>query len=128
MRLFQEAAAVDAASDAVNELARNLAGEPRRCRKVECLARNLADFNNASPSIVKNTVLPDWDHSDRTAWPVKLPLDPRLYAPIDARRFPGDCSGDWHVAGTQAAADKAKREQYELAEADRARRQFYGQP
>jgi hypothetical protein len=67
IELFQEVAAVDAASDAVNELARNLAGEPRRCRKVELAARDLADFNSASPSITKNVILPSWDHSDRTA-------------------------------------------------------------
>jgi hypothetical protein len=66
--VFREAAVIDERSGEINAMAP--AGTAERLRKVELLARNLADFGTATPSITKNVVLSDWDHSDRTAWPI----------------------------------------------------------
>ena len=115
--LFNEMAAVDAASDAVNELARDLAGEPRRCRKVELAARDLAGFSNATPSVVANTVLPSWEHSDQTAWPVKPPPpDPAFYDLMNGRRsHTGEFTANWWVA----SAEQKERDRIAQVEAEK---------
>jgi hypothetical protein len=52
-----------------------LAGEHRRLLRVELAARDLASFSTSDPSISTSLRLPDWENSDRMAWPPpKTPL------------------------------------------------------
>ena len=50
-------------------------GEDRRLRNVELEARGLDGFTGTNPSILSNPSiqdrlqLPDWEHSERRAWP-----------------------------------------------------------
>jgi hypothetical protein len=62
-KLFRDIAIHDASINDINQMA--LAGESRRLRPIEHVARNLAGFSLATPSILKTCVLPDFDQSDR---------------------------------------------------------------
>jgi hypothetical protein len=45
------------------------AGVTLRLREVELVARNLDGFTRDEPSITKELRLPDWDQSNKLAWP-----------------------------------------------------------
>ena len=77
--LYEDAARIDARSSEINGMAPP--GSAERLRSVELLARNLAGFSTAAPSITANTVLPSWDHSDQNAWPIKQSIASALLPP-----------------------------------------------
>jgi hypothetical protein len=122
VELMNLAAALDREAGAVNISA--APGESRRIKAVELLARDLPRFSISQPSIAQGLRLPDWQTSEQMLWPRRERLDPSLYAapPFDVR-----FSEDWHQPGEQRRAAAAERERRELIEADRARREFYGQ-
>jgi hypothetical protein len=84
----------------------------------------LASFSIAQPSIAQGLRLPDWQASELMVWPRRERLDPSLYAapPYDER-----FSAEWYKRGEEQRAAADERERRELIEADRARREFYGE-
>jgi hypothetical protein len=48
-----------------------------------------------------------------------------VFAPMDARQHPGDCSPDWWRAGAVAEAERQRQEQEQLAQAEREQRIFF---
>lgn len=122
--LFTEMAALDARSSGIAGMAP--AGEPRRTRGVEETARDLANggFGGATPSIVRNVVLPSWEHSDETAWPIKPPPpDASFYNLMNGQRsHPTQFTAEWWVASaeqnerdriTQVQAEKDEKVAFE---------------
>ena len=69
--LFRRAEAIDSECPRVNGSASPC--ELRRLAGVELTARNLDNFSKAYPSIAKELRVPDFVHSDRTAWPPQTP-------------------------------------------------------
>jgi hypothetical protein len=69
--LFQRAAAVDAEVSHINSVAPD--GASGRLVGVELAARGMQSFSTFDPSIAKAVQLPDFDHSDRMAWPPPTP-------------------------------------------------------
>ena len=87
------------------------AGEPRRLAGAELAARGLEKFTAADPSITRELKLPDFEHSDRMAWPPRQTLEPALFSPVSASpRY----SADWGLAAEEEA--RASRERQERAE------------
>ena len=64
--VFRRAEAIDSEGSASP-------GELRRLAGVELTARNLDNFSKTYPSIAKELRVPDFVHSDRTAWPPQTP-------------------------------------------------------
>jgi hypothetical protein len=120
-KLFRDCAVHDASISEINQMA--LAGEPRRLRPIELAARNLGGFSIATPSIMKTCVLPDFDQSDRTLWPIRETVDPSLYAMSNIHRSPFEGTGDWWRG---PAGLKADQEQQDQMRRDEERRAFYG--
>jgi hypothetical protein len=122
VELMNLAAALDREASAVNGSA--AAGEYRRVRGVELLARDLASFSLSQPSIAQGLRLPDWDASDQMLWPRREPLDPSLYA---APPWNVAYTEDWALPGEQQRAAAAAAERQQLIADDIARRRFYGE-
>jgi hypothetical protein len=122
VELLNTATAVDRQVSAVNGSAPD--GVHRRLKTVELHARQLDAFSIAQPSISRDLKLPDWQASEQMVWPRKERLDPSLYA---APAFDVRFSEDWALPGEAQRAAAAEREKQDLIEADRARREFYGQ-
>jgi hypothetical protein len=88
-------------------------GESRRLRQVEVVARALDSFSRDNPSITKELQLPDWERSNRLAWPPpKAPLAALVAAAIPAFQFPG--GGEWWE-GREKLAARQEAEQARLA-------------
>jgi hypothetical protein len=121
--LMQLAVAVDREASAVNISA--AAGEHRRIKAVELVARGMAAFSISQPSIAQGLRLPDWQASEQMLFPRREALDPSFYAPppFDVR-----FSEDWAIPGEQQRAAAAERERQQLIADDAARRAFYGLP
>jgi hypothetical protein len=69
IEIFQEAKAVDAEVDRVNQSASAMGCE--HLQHVEVLARKIPDGRHTreQPEISETCVLPDWNHSNKQAWP-----------------------------------------------------------
>jgi hypothetical protein len=89
------------------------AGEPRRLANAELVARNMESFTIAKPSIVKDLRLPDFEHSERMAWPPPQALDSALFSAVPASpRY----SADWALAAQEDARAARERQEREAAE------------
>jgi hypothetical protein len=79
----------------------------------ELVARNLEKFGIANPSISKGLQLPNFDHSDRMAWPPRRTFDSAVFSAVSApRRF----SADWGVAAEEEARALSERRKREAAD------------
>ena len=76
--LFHRVEALDQECSRINGEAP--AGDRRRLLGVELTARKLAGLSTGSPFIAKALKLPDFDHSDRMAWPSLQPSLAASYA------------------------------------------------
>lgn len=109
IEIFREAEAVDQEVSRVDGSAP--AGEHRRLRGVELIARGLESFTRDSPSIAETVQLPDWQDSNRMTWPPPQPLLAAVYAAMmvpqyDPRRY----SADWAAAMEEDNARRAANE------------------
>jgi hypothetical protein len=99
------------------------AGEPRRLAGAELAARGLERFTVADPSIVRELKLPDFERSDRMAWPPPQTFDSALISPLSAsRRY----SADWGLAAEEEA--RASQERQERAEQEAEARTVWRGP
>ena len=89
------------------------AGEPRRLVGPELAARGLERFTAADPSIMKELKLPDFEHSERMAWPPRQTLDSSLFSPVSASPRH---SADWGRAAQEEARASQERQKREAAE------------
>jgi hypothetical protein len=77
------------------------AGVPLHLRNAEQEARNLDAFTRDTPSVTKELKLPDWERSNKLAWPLPRPHNIPTVAPVAYdRRY----SGDWWRDGEERAA------------------------
>ena len=80
------------------------AGPYRHLRQVECVARGLPSFSFTEPPIARGVQLPDYERSNRMAWPVReqpsLPVTPAMVS------HPG---ADW-AAHQRERAEAIRRE------------------
>jgi hypothetical protein len=98
-------------------------GESRRLRGVELTARGLDHFNIANPSIPGRLRLPDWECSERMAWP---PPEVFVAAATPPFQFPG--GGAWwenreKLAALQDAEQVRLSAYYEAQERAREKRE-----
>jgi hypothetical protein len=121
--IYQEAAEADKLVAEANSDAP--AGESRRLLSVELHSRNLETFTRDRPSLMKETRLFDFDTGE-PLWPPKQQSMASVFAPVDARRHPGDCSPSWWEAGAAVEEARAREGQEKLAKAERERDEFYG--
>jgi len=110
--LFREAEQVDKDVSRVNAAAP--AGPHRHLKGVELTARGLESFSTSDRPITKLAVLPDYDHSAQTAWPIREVVDWASIAPV--QYHPG---ADWAAARSDADAvqkqpDAVRREQQRI--------------
>jgi len=94
--IFSECAAIDKEISGLNGRAPSGA---RNLKSTEVVARGIGAFNSTEPSIVKTAVLPDYDHSAQTAWPIREVVDWASIAPV--QYHPG---ADWAAARSDADA------------------------
>jgi predicted transcriptional regulator len=109
--IFSECAAIDMEISGLNGRAPSGA---RNLKSTELVARGIGAFNSTEPSIVKTAVLPDYDHSAQTAWPIREVVDWASIAPV--QYHPG---ADWAAARSDADAvqkqpDAVRREQQRI--------------
>ncbi len=83
-------------------------GEHRRLLGVELTSRGLKDFSRSQPSIAKNISLPEWEASDRMAWPPPRPSIAAAYAASITPPFDPRYSADWWKVSEQAAAARQR--------------------
>ena len=98
-------------------------GDGRRLRGVELTARGLDNFNVANPSIPGRLQLPDWERSERMAWP---PPQVFVAAATPPFQFPG--GGAWwenrdKLAALQDAEQARVDDYYEAQERAREERE-----
>lgn len=98
--IFSECAAID---KEISELNGRAPSGARNLKSTEVVARGIDAFNSTEPSIVKRAVLPDYDHSAKTAWPIREVVDWASIAPV--RYHPG---ADW--AAARSGPDAVKKE------------------
>ena len=115
--LFRRVEVVDKECSRVNSKAPS--GE-RHLRGVEPAARNLEEFTAANPSIAESLQLPDWEQSDRMAWPPPKPSLAVRFAMAMVPQHDPRYSADWAAT---AKADNVRRQQNEAkwAEEEAAR-------
>ena len=91
--IFVEAQEVDREVNRINAAAP--AGQHRRLRHVELVARGLDRHDRDHPALSGNLKLPDWQRSETMAWPPPQHWDTSLFAPAPFdRRY----SADWAAA------------------------------
>ena len=98
--IFSECAAIDKEISGLNGRAPSGA---RTLKSTELVARGIGAFSSTEPSIVKTAVLPDYDHSAQTAWPIREVVDWASIAPV--QYHPG---ADW--AAARSGADAVQKE------------------
>jgi hypothetical protein len=118
IELFRLAETIDKECSRVNGLAP--AGEHRRLVGPELKARGLKAFTRANPPLAKVTTLPNAEHSEAAAWPVRQSFFPFAPAPTDIRH-----TSEWHRAQTEQRRLNDQRIDRELAEAEAAKAEFY---
>jgi hypothetical protein len=122
--LFQRMAQCDGECSRVNSAAPDR--ENRRLRAVELHARGMTAFSRDQPPLIESVHLFDFVNSSRRWPPQQPPLDPGLFVPVQVGDPRLTTDRWWEVGQEQRAADEA-RQKRETIEADRARREFYGQ-
>jgi hypothetical protein len=124
--IFEKAAHMDERSHEIN--ARAPVGTHTRFRRIECAARNLADFSNAAPSLAKECRLVDYENSDRQIWPPKGPCITSVLPPPESYGFrdPHSGTGDWWRKGAAAEAERQARERDQAATDAVERDRFWG--
>ncbi len=96
------------------------AGVSLHLRTAELEARGLDGFTRDTPSIIEEQLkLPDWQHSERMAWPPPKPSEAAAFAASMA--LPMHRGADWWKDGDARAAEQA-------AEAARVARYYADQP
>jgi hypothetical protein len=118
VELLTLAAEVDKDISAVNQSA---PPGRRHLKSVELTARQLQNFSISQPSITRDLKLPNWSHSEKTAWPRSEPFTPP-FEPAAANPLYSD---EWWKPGEQQRQRAAEREAAELEEAERQRIEFY---
>jgi predicted transcriptional regulator len=121
--LFSRAEAADKEVSRVNGSAP--AGEHRRLRQTELVARGLGNFSRADPPITKAVQLPDWTNSEKMAWP---PAEPSLAVQFATSMTFSHPSGDWwqqREERAQAMREEHARviEHYDAMEREREERE-----
>jgi hypothetical protein len=124
--LFHRVEALDQECSRINGEAP--AGDHRRLLGVELTARKLAGFSTESPSIAKELKLPDFDHSDRMAWPSLQPSLAESYAmsmmaPHDPR-YSADWAAELEKDQARRAATEARWAEDEAARQAKSRRDY----
>jgi hypothetical protein len=104
--LFREAQKIDKERERVNSTAPH--NEHRRLACVELHARGLTDFAPWQPSISKTIRLPEWEESDRLAWPPPTPSFAATYATTMVPPSDPRYSADWWKFIDQNNAERAK--------------------
>jgi hypothetical protein len=101
------------------------AGEPRRLRTPEMIARNLTEFPTHKPSIATGLVVPSFERSADNLWPPPQQyIDPVLFAPAP---YDPRYSAEWHTVAAEQQRQKLEREKKEMEEQELGRRRFYGE-
>jgi hypothetical protein len=120
--ILSEAAELQREVDRVNASAPP--NEHRRLFGVELSARSLDSFSASTPSIARELKLPAWEPNTAPLWPPPQRVDASLFAPVP---FNPRYSARWWEAAEEERQQQRERIERELADEERAKREFYGQ-
>ena len=124
--LFRRAEAVDKEVSRVNGSAP--AGEHRRLRQTELVARGFEAFSRSDPAITKIIQLPDWENSSRMVWPPPQPSLAAVFAmsmvPSHDPRYTADWAAALEKDNARRAATEARWADEEAARQAESRRVY----
>jgi hypothetical protein len=119
--IFRECEAADKECSRVDGEAPT--GESRRLGKTELIARGLKQFSASSPSILKQTTLPDFADSQRQLWPPSQQSIATMVTSSPA--YQDRYSPDWWQQGKNFRQQEEARQHQAAEEAEKGRRQFF---
>ena len=118
--IFNEAMQADVLVNEANSGAQ--AGESSRLLRTEEHARDLEGFTRARPSLMKETVLIDFD--GRQIWPPRSSVGAAyaaMMSPVEHRQYEGEASGNWWQRGQQVNV----RQGQEMQRIEKEKNEFY---
>jgi len=124
--LFECIEAVDKEVSRINGSAP--AGEHRRLRQTELVARGFEAFSRSDPAITKIVQLPDWANSSRMVWPPPQPALAVMVAmsmvPPHDPRYTADWAAELEKDNARRAATEKRWGEEEAARQAESKRQY----
>jgi hypothetical protein len=126
VELFERIEAADKEISRINGSAP--AGEHRRLRQTELVARGFDNFSRADPPITKAVQLPDWTNSEKMIWPPPQPSMAAVFAmsmvPSHDPRYTADWAAAQKEDNVRRAATEARWAEEEAARQAESKRQY----